>query len=92
MIWISRLIFAVLFLTALDLIYALIGLLLSSFPYRKHPRLHRVGLHFLSRSLFTLYHVLPRRCEMCCGVDPCRCWMCPGQKAYAKNTRQDLDT
>lgn len=91
MIWIARLLFAVLFLTFLDLLHALVGLLLSSFSYRKHPRLHHVGLYFLSGSFFTQRRVLPRRCEMVCGVDPCRCWLCPVKKAYAKNTRQDLD-
>lgn len=84
MIWIVRIIFAILFLTAMDLVNGLLGLLLSSFPFRKYPKLHRAGLLFLAMSFFSYGHVLPRRCEMCCGVDPCRCWNCPGQKSYAK--------
>ena len=91
MIWIARLVFVILFMIACDSLYALLGLLLSRFSYRRHPCLHSVGLFFLAISAFTYERVLPRRCEKCCGVDPCRCWTCPGQKAYAKKARQDLD-
>lgn len=84
MIWIARLIFVFAFMVALDGLYALLGVLLSNFSYRKHPRLHRVGLRLMAMSTFTCKDVLPRRCELCCGVDKCRNWTCPGQKAYRK--------
>lgn len=91
MIWIARLLFGFAFIIALDGLYALLGLLLSRFSYRCHPWLHRVGLYFLAMSPFTYERVLPRQCEMCCGVDKCPNWTCPGQAAYAKKVRQDLD-
>lgn len=88
MIWIARFFFCLGFITTLDLLYGLVGILLSKFPYRKHPRLHRVGLRLMAMSTFTCKDVLPRRCELCCGVDKCRNWTCPGQNAYAKNPRE----
>lgn len=83
MIWIARFVFVIFFAVALDGLYALLGLLLSKFSFRKHPLLHRVGLHFMAMSYFTCDKALPRRCELCCGVDKCRNWTCPGQKAYS---------
>lgn len=85
MIWIARLIFALGILSLLDFLHAVIGLLLSKFPYRMYPLLHRAGLRLMAMSSFTCKDVLPRRCEMCCGVDKCRNWTCPGQKSYVKN-------
>lgn len=84
MIWIARFVFVALIVVALDGLYALLGLLLSKFSYRRHPWLHRAGLRLMAMSSFTCKIVLPRRCELCCGVDKCRNWTCPGQKAYAK--------
>lgn len=87
MIWIARLIFALGILSLLDFLYAVIGLLLIKFSYRKHPRLHRAGLRLMAMSLLTCNHALPRCCEMCCGVDECKNWSCPGQVFYKENPR-----
>lgn len=85
MIWVARLIYCFLLILIFEGVYALLGLLFTCFSYRKHPWLHRMGLFFLARSGFTYNRVLPRRCQMCCGVDRCRNWTCPGQEAYRKD-------
>lgn len=82
MIWIARIIFVILFLLSLDVLHGLVGLAISSFPLRRHPKLHRAGLRLMAMSTLFCGHVLPRRCELCCGVDEFRNWTCPGQKAY----------
>lgn len=88
MIWIARFIFALGVLTALDLLYGLFGFLLSLFPYRKYPRLHRAGLRLLAMSMLTCKEVLPIRCQLCCGLDVCKNKTCPGQVFYDKNPRE----
>lgn len=88
MIWIGRLIFALGILSLLDFLHAVIGLLLSKFPYKKHPRLHRAGLRLMAMSVLTCNSALPRRCELCCGVDECKNKTCPGQVFYDKNPRE----
>ena len=87
MIWIGRIILALGFLSLLDFLHAVIGLLLSKFPYRKYPRLHRAGLRLMAMSPLTCNSALPRRCELCCGVDKCGNWSCPGQVFYEKDPR-----
>lgn len=63
-------------------VWALIGYIFSKFSYRRHPKLHRFGLSWLSLSCFTYHTALPRRCQMCCGVDKCTNSNCPGQVFY----------
>lgn len=86
MIWVARFIYCFLFILTIEGIYALIGLIFTGFSYRTHPRLHRIGLLLLAMSSFTCKRVVPRRCQMCCGVDRCRNRACPGQEAYRKDS------
>ena len=86
MIWIGRIILVLGFLSLLDFLHAVIGLLLSKFPYRKYPRLHRAGLRLMAMSPLTCNSALPRSCQLCCGVDKCKNWSCPGQVFYDENS------
>ena len=88
MIWIARLIFVLGVLSLLDFLDAVIGLLLCKFSFRKHPRLHRVGLRLMAMSVLTCSSALPRCCELVCGVDDCGNWTCPGYQAQNKNPRE----
>lgn len=87
MIWLVRLSFVLLFFAVLDVLYGLVGLALSKFPLRTHPRLHGAGLRLLAMSAIPYFykHVLPRRCELCCGVDKCGNWTCPCYSSYRKD-------
>jgi hypothetical protein len=77
MIWIFRILFVIAFLMILDLLYGIVGLLLTRCRYDKHPKLHRFGLRLLAMSDFFNKRFLHRRCQLDCDNDKCGNWNCP---------------